>query len=107
MRLFCLRGCLSIAELAGYAEEENSYGQKSEVLFEKLERAVNEEDVENIFDDITEAKAEKRCQCKNLQSFYSPGYYRLSIEEQYQHERAIFLTGKWKLKKLYAKLHKD
>lgn len=66
-------------------------------LFGKLERAVNEEDVENIFDDITEAKAKKRCQCKVLQSFYSPGYYRLSIEEQYQHKRAIFLTGKWKL----------
>ena len=93
---------LSIAELAGYAEDENSYEQSC-----GHKRAVSEEDVENIFDDITKAKAKKTCKCKDLQSFYSPGYYRLSVQDQYLHERAIFLTGKWKLKKLYAKLYKD
>ena len=83
----------------------------TEILFEKIERDVNEEDVERAFErqDITEAKDKKEMllKCKNLQSFYSPSYYRLTIEEQYLHERTIFLHGKWKLKKLYAKIYKE
>ena len=77
-------------------------------MCKKLERAVNEEDVESAFEsqNIVEAKDKKGMllKCKNLQSFYSPGYYRLSIEDQYLHERAIFLHGKWKL---YAKLYRE
>ena len=82
-----------------------------QALFGELERAVNQADVENIFAarGITEAKEKKSLllECKGLQSFYSPGYRNLSIEEQYQHERAIFLNGKWKVKKIYAKLYKE
>ena len=80
-----------------------------QMLIEKLESAENEADVENIFAarGITEAEEKKSLllECKGLQSFYSPGYWNLSIEEQYQHELAIFLNGKWKVKKIYAKLN--
>ena len=82
--------------------------EDKEGLFSQLEAATSQDSLENAFQKYKVTKvAEKKAallECKGLRSFYSPGYHDLTIEEQYKHEAAIFLAGKWKLKKEYAKL---
>jgi len=73
-----------------------------------LRKASTHGEVELIFkrDSITDVEKKLKLlkDSQQMDSFYTPNYYELSVENQYAYELSIFLKGDWKKNQLYDKM---
>lgn len=81
---------------------------KQEIYNNLRDRGKSKKSIEKIFQGAnitkTTEKIDYLIKCTKEQPFYSPNYYKLLDEEKYEYELNIFLSGAWKLDKLYDKL---